>query len=284
MSLHSPLRQNPNRAYKMLAGKLEKLGINSIEDFLYHIPSRYDDYSVISDINKIQPGETVTIQGTILEFKNQYLRSKRIRTIQKATVSDSTGTIELVWFNQPFLSKSLEKNSKISASGRVEKSAKKISMQSPDFEILYNETDKPIHTARLVPVYPETKGLTSKWLRRQTHKILLEYKDELNDYLPENILKQNNFINLPQALQEIHFPRDENLANKARERLSFDELFLIQLAGINRRKEWQKNNLGTPLAIEKYQNDLDKFISSLPFKLTKAQQKATKEILDDLKK
>ena len=169
MSLNSPLRQNPNRAYKMLAGKLEKLGINTLEDFLYHIPSRYDDYSVVSDINKIQPGETVTIQGTILEFKNQYLRSKRIRNIQKATVSDNTGTIELVWFNQPFLSKSLEKNSKISASGRVEKSAKKISITSPDFEILYHETDKPSHTARLVPVYPETKGLTSKWLRRQIH-------------------------------------------------------------------------------------------------------------------
>ncbi len=282
MTLQTPLTQ-ADRLHKMYAKRLEKLGITTLEDFLYHLPSRYEDYSVISKISQVQQGETVTIQGKVLVAKNQYLRNARIRTIQKATIIDETGNIELTWFNQPFLINSLQKNSRISVSGRVEKSKNKLYMQSPEFEILLNDRTNPIHTGRLIPVYPETKGVTSKWLRRQIHKILQDYKIELQEYLPPEIIRKFRFLSFAQAIQEIHFPKDFELASLARDRLSFDELFLLQLASIKRRDEWQHIKTGNPLEIEKYQNELNKFIASLPFILTNAQQRAVKEILNNLK-
>ncbi|MBU3978324.1 hypothetical protein KKE68_01315 [Patescibacteria group bacterium] len=281
MTLQTPLKQHANHVFKIFADKLEKLRINTIEDFLYHLPARYEDYSVISKINQVQAGETVTIQGQIIEIKNQYLKNARIRTIQKAIVCDDTGTIELIWFNQPFLIKSINKNSKISASGKVEGSGKKISIQSPEFEILING-QQPIHTGRLIPIYPETKGISSKWLRRQIHKILKDHKNELLEYLPTNIIDKFQFMDFSQALKEIHFPRDLNFAQKAKERLAFDELFLIQLSALKRKKEWRQNITAQPFTIKKYQKELNNFVDSLPFTLTNTQQKAIKEITQDL--
>lgn len=265
----------------MYASRLEKLGIFTFEDLLFHLPNRYEDYSVISKISQVQPGETVTIQGQILEFKNQYLRSARIRTIQKALVSDSTGSMEIIWFNQPFLAKSILTNSTISASGRIEGSGQKLSMQSPEFEILLNNQN-PLHTGRLISVYPETKGVSSKWLRRQIHTILNNYGNELLEYLPADIINKFNFMNFRQALSEVHFPHSLDLAEKAKERLAFDELFLMQLAAMKRKKEWQQNITARSFEINKYQKELDNFLTSLPFTLTNAQQKAIKEITQDL--
>ncbi len=280
MNLQTQLSSS-SRLHKMYAGRLEKLGIFTFEDLLFHLPNRYEDYSVISKISQVQPGETVTIQGQILEFKNQYLRNARIRTIQKALVSDGTGSLEIIWFNQPFLDKSILKNSTISASGRIEGSGQKLSMQSPEFEILFNN-EGAIHTGRLIPVYPETKGVSSKWLRRQIHKILKDYTNELFEYLPTDVIDKFQFINFQQALREIHFPHNLELAEKAKKRLAFDELFLIQLAALKRKKEWTQNITARPFATKKYQKELTNFLASLPFKFTGAQQKAIKEITQDL--
>src|SRR6266498_5257595 len=172
MDLQTPITRG-SRVFKLYASRLEKLGIHTFNDFLFHLPSRYEDYSIISKIGEIQPGETVTIQGQVMDMKNQYMRGARIKTMQKALVADGTGTIELTWFNQPFLTKSILTNSTISASGRaaVFGRNKTLSIQSPEYEILYdNQTG--IHTGRLIPVYPETQGVSSKWLRRQIHTIL----------------------------------------------------------------------------------------------------------------
>src|SRR6266702_2156927 len=120
MDLYTPITKG-NRSLKLYATRLEKLGITTFYDFLFHLPSRYEDYSIISKIAEIQPGETVTIQGNILEMKTNYMRGARIKTMQKALVTDGTGTIELTWFNQPFLTKSLLPNTTISASGKADR-------------------------------------------------------------------------------------------------------------------------------------------------------------------
>lgn len=280
MNLQTPLNQG-SRLQKMYAKRLEKLGIFTLLDLLLHLPSRYEDYSIISKISHAQPGETVTIQGQILEFKNQYLKNARIKTIQKATVTDNTGNIELIWFNQPFLAKSIQKNSTISASGRIEGSGKKISIESPEFEILFDNSSA-IHTGRLIPIYPETKGVSSKWLRRQIHKVLGRLKNELSEYLPKNIINKYQFMNFAKAIQEVHFPHNPSLAEKAKERLAFDELFLMQLASLKRKKEWQENLTAHPFTIKKYQKEVNNFLASLPFTLTNAQKKAVSEITHDL--
>jgi len=271
-----------SRLYKMHAKRLAKLGIVTFEDFLYHFPFRYDNFSIISKIANVQEGEVVTVKGQVVEIKNEYTR--RAKKIQRAKVTDETGTIDVIWFNQPFLLKSIHVSDTIFLSGKVEKNAGgKLIFQSPEFEIKLNENYKNIHTGRLVPIYPVTHGISSKWFRRQTYKILSESINNIVDFLPDKIIKENNFIDLKKSLSQIHFPDDLNYVQKARERLSFDELFLMQLSATKRRMEWEKTALGSPFAVEKYKNKIDSFIKSLPFKLTSAQERAAAEIVTDIK-
>jgi ATP-dependent DNA helicase RecG len=287
MDLQTPITKG-SRLVKQYASRLEKLGITTFEDFLLHIPSRYEDYSLVSKIADTQVGETVTIQGTVIEMKTNYLRGRRIKSMQKATVTDETGTIELVWFNQPYLTRSIPANSTISASGRVDVSGRKKQLASPQYEILAQnnaeqdaEQRGPIHTGRLIPVYPETKGISSKWLRRQIHALLQTHKDEIHEYMPEVILEKNHFIRLPEAMHEIHFPKNMQTAEQARERLAFDEFFFMQLAANIRRVAWKSQQTGNAFEIKKHQKKLKTFISSLPFELTNAQQRAIDDILKD---
>lgn len=278
MNLQSPIKQG-SRLLKQYASRLEKLGITTFEDFLLHIPSRYEDYSLVSKIADTQVGETVTIQGTVIEMKTNYLRGRRIKSMQKATVTDETGIIELVWFNQPYLTRSIPTNSTISASGRVDVSGRKKQLASPEYEII--ETGESIHTGRLIPVYPETKGISSKWLRRQIYALLQTHKEEIHEYMPEIILEKNHFIRLPEAMHEIHFPKNMQTAEQARERLAFDEFFFMQLAANIRRVAWKSKQTGNAFEIKKHQQQINTFIDSLPFALTDAQQRAIDDILKD---
>lgn len=272
-----------SRAYKLYASRLEKLGIITFADFLFHLPSRYEDYTTISLIKDILPGQTVTIQGQVLDIKNNYLRGKRIKTMQRATVDDGTGQIHLTWFNQPFLAKAIQVEATLSVSGKVDQTGRKLTMNSPKFEVLYNNTTSAIHTGRLIPVYPETQGVSSKWLRRQIYS-LLPYANQLTEYLPEQLIKENNFPSIEQALQEAHFPNSFEQAERARARLAFDELFLIQLAARKRKETWKQQQKSTPLNIAKSQGKLEELIAGLPFTLTSSQRQAVDDILHDLGK
>ncbi len=272
-----------SRSMKLYASRLEKLDIRTVYDFLFHLPSRYEDFSIISKIAEVQLGETVTIQGQVLEMKTNYMRGARIKNMQNALITDGTGTIELTWFNQPFLTRTILPNSTISASGRVDRfgKSKGLSVQSPEYEILHDGANA-IHTGRLIPVYPETQGVSSKWLRRQIHTLLKEHLDELIEYLPEKITQENNLMEYTQAIKEIHFPQTLEKAQKARARLAFDELFLMQLAARKRRTAWQKKQKGIPFTVKKYQKKITDCIKSLPFTLTSAQQSAIDNILHDV--
>jgi ATP-dependent DNA helicase RecG len=266
----------------MYADRLEKLGIVTFEDFLFHLPSRYEDYSLVSKIGQIQVGETVTIQGQVLEMKNNYLRGGRIRTMQRATVTDGTGSIELTWFNQPYLVRAIPENATISASGKAEIFGRKLKISGPEYEILQTDASQPLHTARLIPVYPETKGVSSKWLRRQINMLIDDHLEEITEYLPEEIIKAQHFMYLKEAIKGVHFPRTLEEATRAKERLAFDELLLMQLAAQKRRTTWKQQQIGNAFAIDKHSKEINTFIESLPFKLTTAQERAVSDILKDL--
>lgn len=270
------------RPLKMFASRLEKLEIYTFEDFLLHLPSRYEDYSLISKIDRLQAGETVTIKGKVQEAKNQYLRGHRIKTLQKVVVADATGSIELTWFNQPFIVKTLSVDSVVSVSGKVELSRKGLNISSPDYEVIISEKSDSLHTGRLVPIYPETKGVSSKWLRRQIHNIIIQFGMEIKEFLPEEILKRNNFLDLQEAIKEVHFPKSIENANDAKSRLAFNELFLLQLASIIKRNDWKLKKKGHKFELSTNQKKINKLISSLPFTLTGSQQKAVDEILTNL--
>ncbi|MCL5433041.1 MAG: ATP-dependent DNA helicase RecG, partial [Patescibacteria group bacterium] len=276
MDLQAPVK-TAGQAYKIYAKRLEKLGITKIEDFLYHIPFRYEDYSLISKIGQIQEGEIVTVQGKVTEIKNQYTR--RFKTLQKAKIEDDTGLIEVIWFNQPYLAKNIKEDDKISLSGKVEKNLNKLTLRSPDYEI-YNENvqNELIHTGRLVPIYPETKGVSSKWLRRQIYKFLNLY--QFSEYLPDSIIKNNNFVNFKTAMNDIHFPKKIGDVEPARKRLAFDELFLSQLSALKRKRGWEQKLIGHKFKVDR--KNLSAFLSQLPFELTNAQKNAVEEIITDL--
>ncbi len=278
MNLQTPIKE-AGRLYKTYATRLEKLGIFTLEDFLYHAPTRYDDFSLISPISRVQSGETVTIQGTVREMKNEF--TKNYKKIQRAVIEDETGSIEIVWFNQPFLTKYIHPQDRLSLSGRIDFFGRKLVMQSPEYEIMKDKKSELLHTGRLVPIYHETRGVSSKWLRRQIHKILSDHKAEIQEYLPNSLIQEASYPHLLEALRMLHFPNDFTEASTARQRLSFDELFLLQLASLQRRQDWEKRLKGQAFTYEAYADDIGTLRQSLPFTLTDSQEKAINDIFKD---
>lgn len=259
----------------MYAKRLEKLEIFTFHDLLYHLPSRYEDYSIVSTIGALQAGERVTVQGQVLTCGNTYTRSHK--TIQKVTIADGTGSLDLTWFNQPFIVKNLKENDTLSVSGLVEVFQRKLTMISPMYEIFTGHT---LHTGRVIPIYPETAGVSSKWLRRQIALLLDEILHGLKDYLPDKIRQENNLVDLKTALQQVHFPDTLDQALNARLRLAFDEVFLIQLASLERKKQWRQERLSHPMKLPHV--ELQTFIDSLPFELTSSQTAAINAITKDM--
>lgn len=278
MNLSTPLL-DAGRVYKMYAKRLEKFGISTTGDFLLHIPARYDDFSLISKISQVQPGEVVTIQGNIVEIKNEF--TKRYKKLQRARVQDGSGVLDILWFNQTYLTSTLHVGDRVSLSGRVERNMGKIMLVSPTYEVL-DAAGKGIHTGRLVPIYPETAGISSKWIRRQVYRLLNENKDELTEYLPEETVKKLHMYDYYSALQQIHFPDTLEHVQKAKERLAFDEVFLLQLAAKVRRSQWQEKLHGQKFSVTSFAKEIDAYWEKLPFTLINAQKRAIEEIFADL--
>ena len=268
------------------ARRLKKLGIETAEDLLYHFPFRYIDYSLVSPIAQVQPGEIVTVRGEIISIKNEY--TKKGRRLQKGKIADQSGEIEAVWFNQPFLVKTLRPGLTLSLSGKADWFGRKIVMVSPEYEIVdrvkrrEGERKKEIHTGRLVPVYHETRGVSSKWLRSRIAPLIKKTVPEIKDFLPPAIREKNDLVEIKSALKQIHFPVDQKKAQKARARFAFEELFIIHLAALTRKKDWQEKKLAFKLKID--QEKILEFTASLPFELTKAQKRVLRQIFSDLER
>jgi len=269
------------------AKRLEKLGIKTIEDLIFHFPFRYDDFSLISPISRLQIGETVTITGILEKITNAY--TKNGKKIQKATLADNSGKIEAVWFNQPYLARTIKAGETYNFSGKVDWFGRQKVFISPEYEII--KTLPPtangsplttIHTGRLVPIYNETYGVSSKWLRSRVKIALQIFGDQIAEFLPNEILQKEGLMAEKEAILKIHFPENKGAAEKARYRLAFDELFLIQLAGLLRKKEWEVKTLGKPFSVD--QEKILRFMETLPFSLTNAQRRCLKEILSDMQK
>ena len=259
------------------AKRLEKLEIFTIEDLLYHLPFRYDDFSLISPIDRVQAGETVTITGKVDQIENAYTKSGR--KIQKAVISDNSGKIQAIWFNQPFLTRTIKIGENYNFSGKCDWFGREKAFITPEYELQTSATT--IHTGRLVPIYPETYGVSSKWLRSRIKTALEIFGNRRQEFLPSEIITKENLITETEALSQIHFPTYINSAEKARNRLAFDEFFLIQLAAILRKSQWQKKTLGKKLFID--QEKIAGFVKKLPFELTGAQKRCVDEILDDMR-
>jgi len=264
--------------------KLEKLGLLTVGDLIYHFPFRYDDFSVIKPVSETAIGEIVTLRGEIWSIKNIFTRNGKVLT--QAIFNDGESSIYLTWFNQSYLTKSIETGDKLQISGKLTKYKSKLTIMAPRWERtganvshLEGGIASHLHTGRLVPVYPETYGVNSKWLRNKIDMILPLTLPSISDFLPEDI--KGDMLPLDTAIKKIHFPENLKETEEARDRLGFDELFLIQLATQQIRLQWQKKDLAHPWKIK--ETDLKKFTSSLPFKLTNSQNRVLLEIISDLK-
>ena len=289
LTLHTPIDDLYMVGEKYAQYLQKYLNIQTVEDLIYHFPFRWDDLSQTTTLDQAQEGQTVTLQGQIIEIKNIYSRNGK--QIQKAKFSDGTDIVDVTWFNQPYLVKNFTANPYVSLAGVIKRFGNKLSLTSPQFETIRSQPTtlvrtglKPVstttHTGRLVPIYPETALISSKWLRSRIKPLVKEFDHLVSDWLPQEIKQLENLIDLSIALQQIHFPASENEINQSKSRLAFDELFLLQLQMVKRKQDWQGKKLRHLLKIKK--GMLDPFIKSLPFKLTSDQQKSLTEIVADL--
>jgi len=264
--------------------RLKKFGIKTIRDLLFHFPSRYDDFSEIIKISTARQrlNDIVCIQGRITEIESKHT-FKKWMSMTEATIEDETGEVKVIWFNQPYIIKSLREDDCVCLAGKISFYKEGIYLNNPSFEKINNigENDELTHTGRIVPVYPETRGVTSKWLRYIIKPLLYRFAEQMPESLPKEIVKKYKFLPINEALWQLHFPESFEAADAAKARFSFEELFLIQLNVLK-----QKIKLMQKRAPEcKMDADLMKqFTDSLPYTLTDSQKKCAYAILKDLEK
>lgn len=258
--------------------RLEQLKIKNIRDLFFHFPHRYDDFSQLIPISQLQLGQKATVQGKISKIKSSRTWQRRM-SLTEAIIEDKTGTIRAIWFNQPYLVQTLSQGKIVNLAGKVTFAGQTLCLSNPTYEIVSRKKETT-HTGRLAPVYHETAGLSSRYLRYLI-KPLLPLTAQVVDFLPEAIKKEFSLINLAEAIKQIHFPDNLPLAEAARYRLAFDELFLIQLIVLKQR---QKLNKEKALAIPFEQKLIKSFVKGLPFKLTDDQRIAAWQIFKDLAK
>ncbi|MFA6981628.1 MAG: DEAD/DEAH box helicase, partial [Patescibacteria group bacterium] len=264
---------------------LEKLIIFTVGDLLYHFPYRYDDYSEIKNVTDLIEGETVTVETTLDKIQNIYTRSSKKLTL--AEISDETGKMKLMWFNQQYIKKQLNEGGKYRFSGKISKYQNKPTIFNPSFE---NAEDPFRKTGKLAAIYPETQGVKSSWISSRINDVLLEIEKQENkniifkEFMPKEIVDKHNFIDFESALKHIHFPKDEQQIESARKRLEFEELFLELLKVENRKSQWHEKKVAVRIEKKRFIDKINDFISSLPFELTDSQKTAADDIFEDIEK
>ena len=254
---------------------LTKLGLFTVEDMIYYFPRRYDDYSKLKLIKDLTYGEEVTIIACVNSISTFTSRNSNRKIIQ-ALVSDDTGSIQLMWFNQTYHLRQIRKDMFLSISGRIEQYMGRLVMYHPDYEKIDQEQ---LHTKRIVPVYSLTARLSQRWLRRVMYSVLTYWAPKIPEFMTEYILEDADLMDLSTALKEIHFPENHINLKRARYRLAFDEIFLLQLGVLRQKHEWiQQEGRRYPVS----DDWLNEQLNRLPFQLTEAQYKALKEIRNDL--
>jgi len=268
------------------AKKLKRLGIANIRDLLFYFPWRYDDFSQLTQIDKLEPGKSANIVGQIELIQNKRSWKKRMY-ITEALVNDGSETLRVVWFNQPFIAQNLKTGDRVSLAGKVEEDYGGVMMTSPVYEKIkipltpfVKGGNSAIHTQGLVPNYHLTANLTHKQVRFLIKQVI-GLATRMADWLPVGVRRELRLLNLGEAIAKIHFPRSNLDITKARERLAFDELFLIQLESQLIKRELQKSQAWPIKFLEK---ETKKFVANLPFRLTNAQRQAAWEIIKDISK
>ena len=270
---------------------LARLGLATIEDLLFYFPARYSDISELHFIRDLVPGESVTVLGKVTSATTKKSFKTRI-PMGEAVVEDTTGSIKVVWFNQAYLAKMFRVGDAVKVTGKVSDGKHGLTLTNPEIEkvsglpierhdtLFVDDTDTK--TAIRFPVYPETRGLTSKWLYHAVGKILKSgVLDTIEEYIPEEILERYHLPRLTTALVWIHTPRQENDALAARKRFAFEEVFFIQLQKQQDKKKFQELR---SYSLDVDIDDVQRFVDRFPFQLTGGQERAIESVFEDFEK
>jgi ATP-dependent DNA helicase RecG len=274
----------PKRA-KLLA----HLGIKTVKDALYYLPYRYEDRSNIRKISDLIYGNTETVSGKVISAEVIKLPGRNLK-IFELTVSDGSGLLKGKWFNQPFMKKNFKIGHKVLLYGIIKRNPYwgiGFEMDNPEYEII-SDNDSLIHVNRIVPVYRVTSGLSVRQMRSIMFNIISTYIKDIDDTIPVEILRRNKLPGLSESLSKIHFPdinADVGLLNKEasdfHKRLSFDELFMLELGlAVMKRNSVLKKGI----AFSTDGTLLKRLSKTLPFKLTKAQERVFNDIRGDMEK
>ena len=270
-------------------GLLQRFRIETVEDALWTVPWRYEDRSVVTPIGDLVPGMVTSVCGTVGTCEAKRTKNRRLSLLDVG-VEDRTGRLQVVFFNQPYLETVLAVGTRVMMSGRVIAGRQGWMIPRMDvaqYEVLGEEAESTLHVGRIVPMYHETKGWTSRQMRVLQKSLLEEHGRNVHDHLPVSLRARRRLVPIHEALRDVHFPRTgtdlrqlEQGNTPAHRRLAFEELFLLQIALATRKRTVQEEPKGvqfnprTPL--------LERLTRVLPFRLTAAQDRVVREILGDM--
>ncbi|MCI8631295.1 MAG: ATP-dependent DNA helicase RecG [Firmicutes bacterium] len=252
---------------------LKKLNIETVADLINLYPRSYQDRRYITPISQLVPGNTYLVRAHIINIVNNKFSYGKKKTL-KITADDGSGRMEAVFFNAGFMANAFTAGEEYLFYGRVNKGyANRLQMTHPEFSQAAKETLRGI-----IPVYPLTEGISQNEMRKWQRE-LNTYAENAEEFLPADIINRNNLCSYSYALSNIHFPKDEQKFKEARYRLVFDEMLQLQtgLLAIKKASSGKNNGIAFDKKIK-----TDDYIKSLPYPLTRAQQKAAGEIISDM--
>jgi ATP-dependent DNA helicase RecG len=263
-----------------LAQVLSKLNIYTLGDLLFHLPRRYEDRRQFRKIAHARPGDAVTVSGKLVTVDNVKVRNL---TLTKAYLDDGSGVLELVWYNQPYMKDTLTKlrNSQIVAYGIIKESPYGLQMETPEWEDLPDgaDPDSLLSVNRIVPIYPLTEGIRQKRMRQIIWNAV-QYAHLAPEILPRSVRERLGLMPIQQAIAQIHFPDSEQAIDPARQRLVFEEFFLMQLGvGMQRQRTRQERGIAMRIDADRLNEMLHRLV---PFDLTNAQKRVIREIWSDM--
>lgn len=264
---------------------LKRLGLVTIHDLLYHFPTRYGDATHVKTISQLSDGDQATIYGQLIKIETG--KTQRGVPVAKGRVRDDTGTVDIIWFRQPYIAKQLYENTHVKVDGVVSERKTGFSLTNPEIQMV---EDVPLVTGDSLfgeggavfgyPVYRESRGITSKWMYHALQRVFASnILEDITDPIPKDILKSYNLPTIRTALLWIHTPQKQADSEAARKRFAFEEIFYIQCAKQLERKKHEDN---PSFIIDKTLNDISDFTDRFSFDLTESQTKATKAILSDM--
>ena len=259
--------------------KLKKLGIFSLYDLFYHFPRAYENRDNYKKINEVLDEEFVILKGTVVNIASRF--AKRGMVMVSAVLSDETGMMELLWFNNRYVKNNVKVGNEIMVYGKVKKGMK-MQIINPEYKKIDEEYFETKKENQILPIYPSTESLRQISIRKIIEAALNSYGYLLYENMPNEFLKKEKIIGRKEAMLNIHFPESEAKKEEAQKRFMFEEILLLEMGILQSRFQSEKNNKNV-YKLEDKKSLVSKFIKSLPYELTKAQKTVITEIYKELK-